>query len=66
MNAPLSEVESEIGTRRWSLAEICYVPSGSFTSHKVRLQNQSIETGPASFYPHPNRLENLTICDVRE
>lgn len=49
MNAPLSEVESEIDARGWSLAEICYVPSGSFTSHRVRLQNQSIDTGPVGF-----------------
>ena len=60
----LSEVESEIDTRGWLLAEICYVPSGSFTSHKVRLQSKSIDTGPVGFYPYPNRLESLTICDV--
>lgn len=65
MNAPLSEVESEIDARGWSLAEICYVPSGSFTSHRVRLQNQSIDTGPVGFYPYPRGLESLTICDVR-
>ena len=60
----LSKVESEIDTREWPLAEICYVPSGSFTSHKGRLQSKTIDTGPVGFYPYPNRLERLTICDV--
>ena len=41
----LSEVESEINTKGWSLAEICYVPSGSLTCDKVSNRAKVLRRG---------------------